>query len=342
MTIPTILSRHMRTTSNRLTRTGRTVAASLLAAGLALGATTAPAQEIKSSDVHPMGYPTTEAIKYFGELLNTWTDGRLSVKIYHSMQLGGEKEALEQVQIGALEMTRVSVGVVGPIVDDFNAFNLPYVFRSVDHMHKVVDGAIGTELLNKLEAGGLIGLGYMDAGSRSFYNAKRDITSIDDLKGLKIRVMQNPIFVEMVNAMGGNGLSVAFNELYTAMQTGVVDGAENNPPTYDGHKHFEIAGHYTLTEHLMVPEIFVFSKKVWDTMPALDRQLIRKASALTVVRERELWAAREQVSLDRLREAGINVITDIDKGPFIEATEPVRAKFGAKYADLIARIAAIE
>ncbi len=342
MTIPTILRRHMRTTSNHLTRTGRTVAASLLAAGIVLGATTASALEIKSSDVHPMGYPTTEAIKYFGELLNTWTDGRLSVTIYHSMQLGGEKEALEQVQLGALEMTRVSVGVVGPIVDDFNAFNLPYVFRSVDHMHKVVDGAIGTELLNKLEAGGLIGLGYMDAGSRSFYNSKRDITSIDDLKGLKIRVMQNPIFVEMVNAMGGNGLSVAFNELYTAMQTGVVDGAENNPPTYDGHKHFEIAGHYTLTEHLMVPEIFVFSKKVWDTMPALDRQLIRKASALTVVRERELWAAREKVSLDRLREAGINVITNIDKGPFIEATEPVRAKFGAKYTDLIARIQAVE
>ncbi len=342
MTIPTILRRHMRTTSNHLTRTGRTAAASLLAAGIVLGATTAPAQEIKSSDVHPMGYPTTEAIKYFGELLNTWTDGRLSVTIYHSMQLGGEKEALEQVQIGALEMTRVSVGVVGPIVDDFNAFNLPYVFRSVDHMHKGVDGAIGTELLNKLEAGGLIGLGYMDAGSRSFYNTKRDITSIDDLKGLKIRVMQNPIFVEMVNAMGGNGLSVAFNELYTAMQTGVVDGAENNPPTYDGHKHFEIAGHYTLTEHLMVPEIFVFSKKVWDTMPALDRQLIRKASALTVERERELWAAREEVSLDRLKAAGINVITDIDKGPFIEATEPVRARFGAKYADLIARIQAIK
>ncbi len=330
------------TTANHMTRTGRTVAVSLLAAGLAFGATTASALEIKSSDVHPMGYPTTAAIQYMGELLNTWTNGRLSIKIYHSMQLGGEKEALEQVQVGALEMTRVSVGVVGPIVDDFNAFNLPYVFRSVDHMHKVVDGAIGTELLNKLEAGGLIGLGYMDAGSRSFYNAKRDIKSIKDLKGLKIRVMQNPIFVEMVNAMGGNGLSVAFNELYTAMQTGVVDGAENNPPTYDGHKHFEIAGHYTLTEHLMVPEIFVFSKKVWDKLPALDRQLIRKASALTVERERKLWAAREKVSLDRLKKRGINVIMAIDKGPFIKATAPVRAKFGSKYADLLKRIKAIK
>lgn len=302
----------------------------------------AKALEIKSSDVHPMGYPTTEAIKYMGDLLETWTAGRMKTKIFHSMQLGGEKEALEQVQIGALEMTRVSVGVVGPIVEDFNAFNLPYFFRSTDHMHKVVDGEIGTELLNKLEKGGLIGLGYMDAGSRSFYNKERPIKTLADLQGLKIRVMQNPIFVDMVNAMGGNGLSVAFNELYTAMQTGVVDGAENNPPTYNSHKHYEIAGYYSLTEHLMVPEIFVFSKKVWDGLPALDQQLIRKAAALAVEKERELWAARETAALEDLKSKGIQVITEIDKGPFIEATEPVRTKFGAKYADLIKRAQAVQ
>ena len=272
-----------------------------MAAALGLGAfSTASALDIKSSDVHPMGYPTTDAIEYMGGLLNSWTNGRMNVKIFHSMQLGGEKEALEQVQVGALEMTRVSVGVVGPIVEDFNAFNLPYFFRSVDRMHKVVDGKIGSYLLNKLEAGGLIGLGYMDAGSRSFYNSVRPITSLDDLKGLKIRVMQNPIFIEMVNAMGGNGLPIAFNELYTAIQTGVVDGAENNPPSYESGKHYEVAKYYTLTEHLMVPEIFVLSKKVWDTLSPLDQQLIRKASALTVERERALWAAREQVSLDKL------------------------------------------
>jgi len=301
-----------------------------IAAAMTFGAATgASALEIKSSDVHPMGYPTTDAIQYMGELLETWTSGRMKIKIFHSMQLGGEKEALEQVQVGALEMTRVSVGVVGPIVPDFNAFNLPYFFTSTDHMHKVVDGEIGTDLLNKLEKGGLIGLGYMDAGSRSFYNKERPIRTLADLEGLKIRVMQNPIFVDMVNSMGGNGLSVAFNELYTAMQTGVVDGAENNPPTYHSQKHYEIAGHYSLTEHLMVPEIFVFSKKVCDTLSPLDQQLIRKASALAVIKERELWAAREVAALEELKAAGINVITDVDKGPFIEATEPVRAKFGA-------------
>jgi tripartite ATP-independent transporter DctP family solute receptor len=317
---------------------------SLLGAAMSLGllAGTAQALEIKSSDVHPMGYPTTDAIQYMGELLNTWTSGRLTINIFHSMQLGGEKEALEQVQLGALEMTRVSVGVVGPIVDEFNAFNLPYFFRSVDHMHKVIDGEIGTELLNKLEQGGLIGLGYMDAGSRSFYNNSRPITKLEDLQGLKIRVMQNPIFVEMMDSFGGNGIPIAFNELYTAMQTGVVDGAENNPPSYESGKHYEVAKYYTLTEHLMVPEIFVFSKKVWDTLSPLDQQLIRKASALAVVKERELWAAREQASLEKVKEMGYEVITDIDKEPFIKATEAVRMKYGEKYAELIKRAAAVE
>ena len=313
-----------------------------LAVAASMWAGSVQALDIKSSDVHPMGYPTTDAIEYMGQLLNDWTSGRINIQIFHSMKLGGEKEALEQVQLGALEMTRVSVGVVGPIVDEFNAFNLPYFFRSVEHMHKVVDGEIGTELLNKLEAGGLIGLGYMDAGSRSFYNNVRPISSIDDLQGLKVRVMQNPIFIDMVNAMGGNGLPIAFNELYTAIQTGVVDGAENNPPSYESGKHFEVAQYYTLTEHLMVPEIFVFSKKVWDTLSPLDQQLIRKASVLAVEKERELWAAREQVSLNKLREQGIQVITDIDKQPFIEATDPVRMKFGEKYADLIKRAAAVK
>jgi len=319
----------------------------LLVAGLGLalglaGALPAAALEIKSSDVHPMGYPTTEAIKYMGDLLSSWTSGRITIKIFHSMQLGGEKEALEQVQVGALEMTRVSVGVVGPIVDDFNAFNLPYVFRSLDQMHKVVDGEIGSELLMKLEKGGLIGLGYMDAGSRSFYNKVHPIRSIADMKGLKIRVMQNPIFVDMVNGMGANGLSVSFSELYTAMQTGVVDGAENNPPSYEVQKHYEIAGYYSLTEHLMVPEIFVFSKKVWERLPELDRQLIRKAGAMAVPRERELWAAKEQASLDILKAKGIQVLANIDKGPFIKATAPVREKFGAKYAALLKRVEAVQ
>ncbi len=321
----------------------RQLAASGAIAALALAAvSTADALEIKSSDVHAMGYPTTDAIQYMGEWLSERTDGRISTTIYHSMQLGGEKEALEQVQLGALEMTRVSVGVVGPIVDDFNAFNLPYVFRSIDHMHNVVDGEIGQELLARLEAGELIGLGFMDAGARSFYNKEKSIRTPADLEGLKIRVMQNPIFIDMMSEMGGSGIPIAFNELYTAMQTGVVDGAENNPPSYSTQKHYEVAGYYSLTEHLVVPEIFVFSKRVWDTLSEEDQNLIREAAVLATQKERELWQAMEAKAMAELETLGIQINDDVDKAAFIEATAPVREKFGAQYAELLARIEAVE
>ncbi|NJO37168.1 MAG: TRAP transporter substrate-binding protein [Rhizobiales bacterium] len=318
------------------------LAVGALAIAGAVGPSDADALEIKSSDVHAMDYPTTQAIQHMGEWLSEKTGGELTINIFHSMQLGGEKEALEQVQLGALEMTRVSVGVVGPIVDDFNAFNLPYVFRSIDHMHKVVDGEIGQELLAGLEAGGLIGLGYMDAGARSFYNKDKPISTPDDLKGLKIRVMQNPIFIEMMSAMGGNGIPIAFNELYSALQTGVVDGAENNPPSYSTQKHFEVAGYYSLTEHLIVPEIFVFSKKVWDTLSAEHQNLIREASVLATQKERELWQAMEQKAMGELEGLGVKINADVDKAAFVEATAGVREQFGANYADLLARIDAVQ
>lgn len=323
----------------------KSTTAAVLGAALALGVgytTAVEALEIKSSDVHAMGYPTTDAIQYMGEWLSEQTDGRITINIFHSMQLGGEKEALEQVQLGALEMTRVSVGVVGPIVDDFNAFNLPYVFRSIDHMHQVVDGEIGQDLLARLEAGELIGLGFMDAGARSFYNKERPIRTPEDLEGLKIRVMQNPIFIDMMEAMGGAGIPIAFNELYTAMQTGVVDGAENNPPSYSTQKHYEVAGYYSLTEHLIVPEIFVFSKRVWDTLSEEDQNLIREAARLATEKERDLWAAMEAKAMEELEAMGIQINDDVDKAAFIEATAPVREKFGAQYAELLEKIAAVE
>jgi TRAP-type C4-dicarboxylate transport system substrate-binding protein len=154
--------------------------------------------------------------------------------------------------------------------------------------------------------------------------------------------MQNPIFVEMVNSMGGNGTPVAFDELYTALQTGVVDGAENNPPTIIEHKHYEVTDYYSLTQHLMVPEIFVFSKKIWDNLSPVDQQLIRKASALCVIKERELWAAKEEKAFAELKKIGYSINGDLDKDPFIKATEPVRQKFGGKYSELIKRIQAVK
>ena len=188
---------------------------------------------LKATDVHPLGYPTVEAVVRMGKKLEQSTNGRLSIQMFPSMQLGGEKEMIEQAQVGALQIARISVGPVGTIVDELNVFNMPFVFRNSAHMEKVVDGPIGTELLDKVSNNPqtrLIGLCWMNAGSRNVYNSKHAVRSIDDLKGLKIRMMGNPIFVDTMNALGGNGIAMGFDQLYNAMQTGVVDGAENLSP----------------------------------------------------------------------------------------------------------------
>jgi tripartite ATP-independent transporter DctP family solute receptor len=206
--------------------------ASLALSVSGLGFDQASAQQkmvLKAADVHPLGYPTVEAVNQLGKKLEQQTGGRLSVQMFPSMQLGGEKEMIEQAQVGALQFARISVGPMGPIVDELNVFNMPFVFRDVPHMNKVIDGAIGQELLDKVTAhpqSRLVALCWMDAGARSVYNNKRVVKSVDDLKGLKIRMMGNPIFVDTMNALGGNGIAMGFDQLYSALQTGVVDGAK--------------------------------------------------------------------------------------------------------------------
>ncbi|HEY5899248.1 MAG TPA: TRAP transporter substrate-binding protein DctP, partial [Burkholderiales bacterium] len=232
----------------------------LAAAAAALACTLAPAQAqqkmvIKASDVHPLGYPTVEAIVRMGAKLEKATSGRLTLQMYPQMQLGGEKEMIEQAQVGALQIARISVGALGPVIDELNVFNMPFIFRDEAHMRKVIDGPIGEELLAKISANPqirLIALGWMDAGTRNVYSNK-PVTKPADLKGMKVRMMGNPIFVETMNAMGGNGVAMGFNELYSAMQTGVVDGAENNEPTVLAQNHYQVAKVYSLTGHLIIP-----------------------------------------------------------------------------------------
>src|SRR5207248_5484282 len=199
---------------------------------------------LKASDVHPLGYPTVEAVQSMGKKLEQATGGRLSVQMFASMQLGGEKEAIEQAQVGAIQLARVSVGALGPVVDDLNVFNLPFLFRNTAHMEKVIDGEIGQALLDKVTNNPqtrLVGLCWMDAGSRNMYDTKRPIHSIEDLKGLKVRVMGNPMFVDMMNDLGGNGVGMGYDQVFSALQTGVVDGAENNPPSFVFDNHYQVA-----------------------------------------------------------------------------------------------------
>src|SRR6201991_4979432 len=258
--------------------------AMVLGAALCLAMSSFPAWAqqklvLKATDVHPLGYPTVEAVIAMGKKLETATGGRISVQMYPSMQLGGEKEMIEQAQVGALQIARISVGPMGPLVPELNVFNLPFMFRDNAHMEKVIDGPIGDELLKKLSdhsTAGLIGLCWMNAGTRNVYNSKHPVTKVEDLKGLKIRMMGNPVFVDTMNSLGGNGVAMGFDQLINAMQTGVVDGAENNYPTYESGQHYRYAKYYPQTGHLMIPEILVFSKRIWDTLSKEEQELIKK------------------------------------------------------------------
>src|ERR1700732_3481351 len=286
-----------------------------LAGALALGGTAAghraAAQEkkpLKASDVHPEGYPTVQAVENMGKKLEQATGGRLSIQMYASMQLGGEKEVIEQAQVGAHQFARVSVGTLGPVIDDLNVLNMPFLFRDTAHMNKVVDGPIGQELLDKVSnnpAAKLVGLCWMDAGARSFYDTKRPIKSIADLKGLKIRVIGNPMFVDMANALGANGVAMGYDQVFSALQTGVIDGAENNPPSFVFDNHYQVAKYYTLTQHLIVPEMLLYSKAAWDQLSADDQALIRKFGGEAQAEERVLWAAYEKQAMAKAQTGGV-------------------------------------
>jgi len=318
---------------------GAAVAAAVLFA--AAPAAAQQKQVLKASDVHPLGYPTVEAIVRMGAKLEKATNGRLAIQMFPSMQLGGEKEMIEQAQVGALQIARISVGPMGPIVDELNVFNMPFVFRDEQHMRKVIDGPIGQELLQKVTndpRSRLVVLGWMDAGTRNVYSDK-PVTRPVDLKGMKIRMMGNPIFVETMNAMGGNGIAMGFNELHQALQTGVVDGAENNEPTLLAQNHYQTPKGkvYSLTGHLIIPEIFVFSKVSWDKLSRADQDLMRKLSREAQLEQRELWDKMVAEATGKLKAAGIKFV-QADKDAFYKATQPVRDKYGAKYAALIQRI----
>jgi tripartite ATP-independent transporter DctP family solute receptor len=318
----------------------RAGAAGALVAGAPLRSALAQQKVVwKASDVHPLGYPTVEAIVRMGKKLETATNGRISIQMFPSMQLGGEKEMIEQAQVGALQIARISVGAMGPVVDEVNVFNLPFVFRDEAHMRKVIDGPIGQEMLENMSNGPgsrLIALGWMDAGTRNVY-AKKAVTGPADLKGMKIRMMGNPMFVETMNAMGGNGVAMGFNELYSALQSGVVDGAENNPPTLLAQNHYTVSKVMSLTGHLIIPEIFVFSKRNWETLSKEDQALVKKVSAEAQIEQRALWDAYTGEAETKLKAAGVQFVP-ADKAAFYKATQPIRDKYGSKYAALLKRI----
>lgn len=321
----------------------RSLSGSILKLALVAGtilSTTLHARDFRSSDVHPADYPTVVAVKQMGKLLSDQTKGRLGVRVYPSGSLGTEKDNIEQLKIGGLDMMRINVAPLNNVVPETIVTGLPFIFRSTEHMRKVLDGPIGDEILASMEAQGLVGLAFYDSGARSFYTVKKPIKTIADMKGLKIRVIQSDLFVSMIEALGANPTPMPYGEVYTALKTGIVDAAENNWPSYESSRHFEAAKYYNMSEHSLAPEVLVFSKKIWDALPKEDQALIRKAAKDSVPYMRKLWDEREVKSRKTVEAAGSQIVTIPNRQEFIDAMKPVYAKFAntPKLQGLVKRI----
>ncbi len=316
--------------------------ATLVAAALMAG--TAAAQTVlRSSDTHPDGYPTVEAVKYFGELVKERTAGRYSVEVYFGAQLGQEADTIEQVRSGVLDLNRISMAPFNSLVPLTKIPSLPYLFTSPDHARKVMAGEIGDEVAKGFEEHGVVVIAFYDGGARSFYNSKKPINSLADLAGQKYRVIQSDVFVDMVSALGATATPMPYGEVYSAIETGVIDGAENNFPSYESAKHFEVAKNYSLDEHTIVPEVFVMSKAAWDKLTPEDQAIFKAAGKESMEKQWELWDARVAQSRKIVEDAG-SAITTPDKQPFIDAMKPVYEKYvnTPELKDFVARIQAVK
>lgn len=319
----------------------KTTLAALLATAALAGAASAECEiTLRSSDTHPDGYPTVEGVKAMAAEVKEKTQGRICIEVFPSSQLGEEKDTIEQTQFGVIDMIRASFGSFNDIVPITQTVSLPYLYKSDEHLHKVMDGPIGQEIAKGFEEHGLVPLAYYDGGARSFYNAKKPIKTVEDLKGLKFRVMQNDVFVDMMTALGATATPMPYGEVYSSIQTGVIDGAENNFPSYDSSGHAEVAKYFTLDQHLMVPELVAMAKTSWDKLSPEDQAIMREAAQNSATLQRRLWAEQEKASEDKVAAAGAEIIKDVDKTAFIEAMAPVYEKYVTtpEARDLVKRI----
>jgi tripartite ATP-independent transporter DctP family solute receptor len=279
-------------------------------------------KEIKLGHALNMSHPVHKAVERMAELVEEKSGGALTIKIYPNAQLGSERESIELLQIGSLGMTKVSTSVMESFAPNFKVFSLPYMFRDKEHYHKVLDGEIGQDLLDQGTKFWLKGLTYYDAGSRSFYTVDKPINEPDDLKGLQIRVQASPTSMSMVSALSGSPTPISWGELYTALQQGVVDGAENNPPSFHTSRHYEVAKYYSLNEHTMVPDVLLISTKVWDRLSEQEQQWVQEAALESVELQRKLWNEAEEEAMRVVEEAGVKV-NKPDKKKFEERVRPI-------------------
>ncbi|MGB4587564.1 MAG: TRAP transporter substrate-binding protein [Rectinemataceae bacterium] len=297
---------------------------------------------LRLAETHPKGYPTELGDEEFARLVKERSNGRIVIEVYPGSQLGQEKAVIEQVQFGAIDITRVSVSPVAAFVPKLNAFQMPYLYRDEAHMWNVLNGDIGKDLLASLEPFGFIGLGWFEGGSRNFYNSKRPVKTPADLKGLKIRVQESELMMGLVSAFGAVPTPMAYGEVYSALQTGVVDGAENNWASYFSTSHYEVAKYFTLDEHTRVPEIIIGSKISLGRLSKADQDLIRQAAADAVNFQRSEWAKYEQVSIDKVKAGGSQISIVTDKAPWVALMAPLYAKQSKEIQDFVKQIQAVK
>jgi tripartite ATP-independent transporter DctP family solute receptor len=279
-------------------------------------------RELKLAHGLPTDHPVHKAMEFMAERCGELSEGKLTIEVYPAEQLGSEQQCVELVQIGSLAITKVSAAVMESFAEDYKVFGLPYIFTSKEHAFKIMDGEIGRDLLLSTEDKWIRGLCYYDAGSRSFYTKSKPITHPDDLSGLKIRVMRSITAVEMIRALGGSATPISWGELYTALQSGVVDGAENNPPSLYTSRHYEVCKYYSLDEHTTIPDVLVVSKIIWDKLSDQEKKWLQQAADESAVLERKLWAESEIKSLEEVQKAGVK-INYPDKQPFIDKVQPL-------------------
>ena len=278
-------------------------------------------KELKLAHGLPTDHPVHKAMEFMAQRTSELSEGELTIKIYPSEQLGSEQQAVELVQIGSLAITKVSAAVMESFVEDYKVFGLPYLFKSKEHAYRIYDSEIGQEILLSSIDKWIRGLTYYDAGSRSFYTKANPIEHPDDLVGMKIRVMPSVTAVKMIRALGGSATPISYGELYTALQSGVVDGAENNPPSFYTSRHYEVCKYYSLDEHTTIPDVLVISQIVWEKLSEQEREWVQQAANESATLQRKLWIESEKESLEEVQKAGVEIFYP-DKEPFIEKVQP--------------------
>lgn len=288
-------------------------------------------------------HPVHKAMEFMAEKVAEKSGGKITISIYPSQQLGTERECLELLQIGSLGMTKVSSSVLEGFSPNFKVFSLPYIFRDDNHKFLFFESKLGKELLESTEKYWLRGLCYYDAGNRSFYTKDKPILHPDDLKGLKIRTQESPTSVKLVNSLGGSATPISWGELYTALQQGVVDGAENNPPSFYLSKHYEVCKYYSLDEHTAVPDVLLISTVIWDDLSVQEKIWIQQAADESNHYQKELWQIATKEALDEVQKAGVKIYYP-DKNPFNEKVQPLIDEFNSQpeIYELIQKIKAIK